>query len=89
MNKPETTKSEKAWGVFTYKFRLYPTEIQAQKMSESLETCRRLYNGMLQERKETNIKFFEQKRGISKARKDDKFLQAVQLRFCSIPSVDR
>jgi putative transposase len=32
-----------------YKFRLYPTKAQEKKLEETLETCRRLYNRMLDE----------------------------------------
>lgn len=36
----------------SYKFRLYPTHDQERRFEETLETCRRLYNRFLAERKE-------------------------------------
>lgn len=35
----------------TYKYRLYPSKAQQQKLEQTLETCRRWYNACLEERK--------------------------------------
>ena len=64
--------------MITYKFRLYPTPIQARKMEETLETCRRLYNRMLDGRIQTHAGLFEQERQLTQIRREDKFLKAVQ-----------
>jgi putative transposase len=64
--------------LITYKFRLYPTPIQSEKMDETMETCRRLYNRMLADRMETHTGVFEQKRILTDNRRQDKFLKAVQ-----------
>jgi len=31
----------------TYRFRLYPTQQQEKVLSDTMETCRRLYNNLL------------------------------------------
>jgi putative transposase len=64
--------------VIVYKFRLYPTPTQERTLNNTLETCRRLYNSMLTDRKENNRGFYEQKRALTVVRKGDKFLKAVQ-----------
>ena len=56
--------------MITYKFRLYPTSIQAQNMEETLETCRRLYNDMLASRIQDHAGLFEQERQLTQARKE-------------------
>ena len=61
----------------TYKFRLYPTKSQAQLISETLETCRRLYNRLLEQRIHVGVGQYEQKRELTDYRKKDKFLKAV------------
>src|SRR5579875_1509021 len=45
--------------MLTYKFRLYPTMAQKRKLEDTLETCRRLYNLMLDDRikKKTEDKY--------------------------------
>jgi putative transposase len=45
--------------MLTYKFRLYPTKAQEKKLEETLETCRRLYNRMLDDRIRNHMSFFE------------------------------
>jgi putative transposase len=64
--------------LITFKFRLYPTTVQARKMEETTETCRRLYNNLLAYRMETQTGVFEQKRLLTQSRRADKFLKAVQ-----------
>ncbi len=61
----------------TYKFRLYPTRTQESLMTETLETCRLLYNDLLDDRIRTNAKAFEQKRALAAFRHGNKFLMAV------------
>ena len=47
----------------TYKYRLYPTRKQTEKLNETLETCRILYNSALVDRKRH---YEETKRGLSR-----------------------
>jgi putative transposase len=53
-----------------YKFRLYPTKKQEQKLFWTLTRCRELYNAALAERKEAyrmagkSISYYEQKRDL-------------------------
>jgi putative transposase len=61
----------------TYKFRLYPTRTQERLMTETIETCRLLYNDLLEDRIRTKSGAFEQKRALTAFRHDDKFLMAV------------
>jgi putative transposase len=63
--------------MLTYKFRLYPTRTQVRRLEETLETCRRLYNWMLDDRIRNHTGFFEQKKKLSELRKGDKYLKAV------------
>jgi putative transposase len=63
--------------LITYKFRLYPSETQANLMNDTMETCRRLYNDLLDNRIRTGAQVFEQKRALTSRRKEDKFLSAV------------
>ena len=62
----------------TYKFRLYPTRQQEEKLDETVETCRRLYNSLLAERMETRTGVFDQMHLITQRRAEDKFLKQVQ-----------
>jgi putative transposase len=61
----------------SYKFRLYPTEQQEGRLKETVETCRRLYNDLLDDRIQSHIGVFEQKRMLTACRKEDKFLKQV------------
>ena len=63
--------------LITYKFRLYPTESQTRLMDETLETCRLLYNDLLDDRIQTKAAAFEQKRALTAFRHGNKFLSAV------------
>ncbi|MDG7023033.1 MAG: transposase [Nitrososphaerota archaeon] len=63
--------------LITYKFRLYPTKTQTRLMIETLETCRLLYNDLLNDRIENKTKAFEQKRALTVFRHGNKFLSAV------------
>ncbi|MDG6949984.1 MAG: transposase [Nitrososphaerota archaeon] len=63
--------------LITYKFRLCPTESQARLMDETLETCRLLYNDLLDDRIQTKAATFEQKRALTAFRHGNKFLSAV------------
>src|SRR5579875_1713416 len=57
--------------MLTYKFRLYPTMAQKRKLEDTLETCRRLYNLMLDDRIKNKTSFVELKK------KEDKYINAV------------
>lgn len=62
----------------TYKFRLYPTNVQEQLLNDTVETCRRLYNESLDERtKSYEVGLYEQKRGLTERRKKNKYLKQV------------
>jgi len=63
--------------LITYKFRLYPTPIQARKMTETIETCRLLYNDLLDDRIRRGTRCFAQKRIVTAVRNENKFLKAV------------
>lgn len=63
--------------MLSYRFRLYPTEQQDKMLSKTMETCRRLYNRLLDERINTRIDFFEQKRQLTTLRKTDKYLRTI------------
>jgi len=63
--------------MLTYKFRLYPTKAQVRRLEDTLETCRRLYNQMLDDRIRNHTSFFEQKEKLVELKKGDKYLKAV------------
>jgi putative transposase len=63
--------------MLTYKFRLYPTKVQERRLEDTLETCRRLYNRMLDDRIKNHTGFFEQKKRLVKLKKEDKYLKEV------------
>ena len=60
-----------------YKFRLYPTAQQVLILNETLETCRNLYNKLLEDRIRNHTGFFAQKRATTAIRKNDKYLKRV------------
>jgi putative transposase len=60
-----------------YKFRIYPSTQQEQILNETLETCRLLYNRLLDDRIKNHTGFFAQKRATTANRKNDKFLKRV------------
>lgn len=61
----------------TYKYRLYPTRQQEYLMSNTIETCRRLYNNLLAERKENYTNYYEQKRSLTRKRQRNGYLKSV------------
>lgn len=61
----------------TYKIRLYPTKTQSKIMCNTIETCRRLYNNLLEERMNKETDCFAQNRSVTIIRRQDKFLMAV------------
>jgi putative transposase len=61
----------------TYKIRLYPTSTQEQLMAKTIETCRLLYNDLLDDRIRNKTRAFEQKRALTASRHGNKFLMAV------------
>lgn len=61
----------------TYKFRIYPTKAQEQRLLQTLDTCRHLYNNSLDERNKQHINFYEQKKLLTQRRKEDKYLKQV------------
>jgi len=63
--------------MLTYKFRLYPTKAQEKKLEETLETCRRLYNLMLDDKVRNHSGFFEQKKKLVELKRENKYLKEV------------
>jgi putative transposase len=63
--------------MLTYKFRLYPTKAQEKKLEETLETCRRLYNLMFDDRVRNHTTFFEQKKKLVELKRENKYLKEV------------
>jgi putative transposase len=67
----------------TYVYKLRPNRSQAAKLAETLETCRRLYNGALAERKESwgserkSVGFAAQCASLTQRKKSSAFLQSV------------
>ncbi|MHC1611210.1 MAG: RNA-guided endonuclease InsQ/TnpB family protein [Candidatus Methanospirareceae archaeon] len=67
----------------TYRFRIYPSKEQEEKMEQWLNTSRHLYNKALAERKEayerdkTYISYYDQANALKKAKKSDESLRAV------------
>jgi putative transposase len=74
---PETFRGAGRCLIQTYKFRLYPTNQQESSMAETIETCRRLYNDLLDDRIENQTDVFEQKRRLTACRKENKYLSQV------------
>lgn len=67
----------------TFKYRLYPNKQQKEKINQTLETCRILYNSFLAERKETyekeqkKITCFDQINSLPKRKATNSFLGEV------------
>jgi putative transposase len=65
------------------KYRLYPTRAQATRLAETLETCRRLYNRFLAERKDASAQggaapsYHEQKRALPGWKTESEWLRRV------------
>ena len=63
--------------LITHKFRIYPNVQQERILSETLETCRRLYNNLLADRNQNGIGFYEQKKKLVSLKRDNKYLKSV------------
>jgi putative transposase len=63
--------------LITYKFRFYPTKAQERVLTDTLETCRRLYNAMLADRIENGVGYYEQNKTLTQVGKESKYLKAV------------
>lgn len=67
----------------TYVYRMYPTAEQDRYLRETMETCRRLYNWALEQRKtaweseKRRINFFAQSAMLPKMKKDNVYLAAA------------
>jgi len=61
----------------THRFRLYPNKRQERQMEDTLETCRRLYNSLLADRKEKGTGFYEQEKSLVTLKSEEKFLRAA------------
>jgi hypothetical protein len=65
--------------VKTFKYRLYPTQAQEERLEETLETCRRWYNTCLAERKvawedeRRRVGKYEQLAKVKEYRKEDPY----------------
>jgi putative transposase len=75
--KPEVYGGAERCLIQTYKFRLYPTNQQQSLMAETIETCRHLYNDLLDDRIGNKTSAFEQKRLLTICRKENKHLGQV------------
>jgi putative transposase len=63
--------------LITYKFRLYPTNAQLKLMSETLETCRLLYNELLAIKIDKRVDFFTLKRSLVQRKAGNKYLSSI------------
>ena len=62
----------------SYKFRLYPTEQQAQIMNDTMETCRHLYNDSLGERGvDSDVGYWDQMYLLPLRKQDNKYYKHV------------
>jgi putative transposase len=67
----------------TYAYRLYPNKRQERLLAQTVETCRRVYNNALAERKEAweeeqrSVSMYEQLRQLKTLRKENHFAGAV------------
>ena len=53
----------------SYKFRIYPNKDQTQALTQTIETCRLLYNESLEERrKDRRLSYYDQKRQLTQKR---------------------
>ncbi|MGQ9782318.1 MAG: RNA-guided endonuclease InsQ/TnpB family protein [Nitrososphaeria archaeon] len=60
--------------MLTYKFKLYPNRTQERLLEETLETCRRLYNQMHDDRIKNYMGYCEQKRNLVALSVEDNFV---------------
>ncbi len=63
--------------ITTYRLRLYPTKTQGRLMDETVETCRRLYNGLLAETREKRLNFYQKQASLVTKKDGNKYLKAV------------
>jgi len=61
----------------TFRFRVYPTPQQEVLMSQTIETCRRTYNQLLDDKIKNGTSYFDQRRLLGLRRPQDKFLKQV------------
>ena len=72
----------------TYKYRLYPNPRQETGLARTLETCRRIYNDALTQRRwyyaerGKGLSLYDQQRELKEARDDDPELQYVPSHVC-------
>ena len=53
----------------SYKFRIYPNKEQIQTLTQTIETCRLLYNESLEERrKDKGLSYYDQKKTVNTKR---------------------
>ncbi len=63
--------------LITYKFRIYPNSSQEKTLNDTLETCRRLYNGALADRIQNRSGFFDQEKILVQKKRENKYLNPV------------
>jgi len=63
--------------ITTYRFRLYPNTTQQHLMEETLETCRILYNQLLEETREKHLNFYQKQASLVQRKVSSKYLGAV------------
>ena len=67
----------------TFKYRIYPSEEQEEELNEWLDTCHRLYNQSLNDRKvaydyaKVRLNYYDQANALKVMKDDDKWLQKV------------
>jgi len=68
----------------SYKFRIYPNREQIQTLTQTIETCRLLYNDSLeQRRKDKGLSYYDQKKQLTQIKHNihSQVLQNVILRL--------
>lgn len=62
----------------SYRFRLYPTPVQAKVLDDTLKTCRHLYNDSLGERScNWDVGYWKQKQLLTLRKPDNKYYKQV------------
>jgi putative transposase len=80
--------------VRAYQYRLYPSKPQARLLASTIETCRRLYNDCLAERKEAweteqrSVTKFEQLRRIKDRKATDPYAKGVHSHILQVTVAD-
>src|SRR5437016_3651746 len=59
--------------VKSYKFRIYPNREQTQTLTQTIETCRMLYNDSLEQRRKDRglLSYYDQKKQLTQIKHND------------------